>query len=331
MDCALEGGGRLVVKETKDEGDLRWRVPDGPLLRLDTFVCQHLPHLSLRQVHALLKERGCTVNGHGARKGTILFPGDWVLFCGDPRYLAAAPIVCEGPLAILFEDEWLIAVDKPSGLPTHGQSGKDDATLVNRLLSICPELAGVGRSRWEPGIVHRLDRDTSGIVLAAKQQAVFEHVRNQFEKRTVGKFYRVIVHGKTPGEGWVDYPLTHDSRDRRKMRPCLPEEKPASKMWDALTHFRTLGRRGGWSHLEVQIATGVTHQIRVHMKAIGHPVIGDPLYGSRREQNHRCMLHAQRLELVHPGRDEWITIRSPLPAEFERFEAVVHLDTKERD
>jgi 23S rRNA pseudouridine1911/1915/1917 synthase len=301
-------------------GDLRWRVPDGPPVRLDAFVSQRLAHLSSRQVRALLEEGGCTVNGHRGKRGTMLFPGDRVAFCGDPRYLAKTPIPAEAPLTILFEDDVLIAVDKPSGIATHGHSGKDDGTLANYLLSMRPQLAGIGRSRWEPGILHRLDKDTSGVVLAAKQQTAFEHVRRQFEQRTVGKVYRALVLGRTPAEGRVDYPLTHDPTDRRKMRPYNADRPTARKVWNALTRFRTIGRGDHHSHVEVEIVTGVTHQIRVHMQAIGHPVLGDPLYGdSASRRFDRCMLHAYRLELSHPVRGETVVIRSALPEEFDHL------------
>lgn len=247
----------------------------------------------------------------------MLFPGDRVEFRGDPRYLAEAPIPAEAELRILFENDALIAVDKPSGMATHGHSGKDDATLANYLLSMRPELAGIGRSRWEPGILHRLDRDTSGIVLAAKQQTTFEQVRRQFEQRTVGKFYRALVRGRTPGEGTVDYPLMHDAVDRRKMRPCMAQEGAEGRVWAAMTRFRTIRWGYGWSHLEIEISTGVTHQIRVHMRAIGHAVLGDPLYGDGKSGGwERCMLHAVRLELSHPAGVEDVVIRSPLPEAF---------------
>jgi len=303
---------------------LEWRVPDGQPQRLDAFMCQRLPHLSSRRVRALIEEGGCAVNGRRSRKGSILFPGDKVAFRGDSRYLASTPIVREPRLAILFEDDVLIAVDKPSGMATHGHSGKDDATLANHLLGMRPQLAGIGRSQWEPGILHRLDRDTSGVVLAAKHQEAFEHVRRQFEQRAVGKYYRALVRGRTPPEGQVDYPLMHDPVDRRKMQRCSVQGRPTRRAWDASTRFRTLRWGNGYSHVEVKIATGVTHQIRVHMQAIGHPVAGDPLYGSASDRFGRSMLHAYRLELLHPVEGTRIMIQSPLPKEFEeaiRFES----------
>jgi len=297
-----------------------WRVSGGETVRLDAFLGHCLPHLSSRRVRALLEEGGCTVNGHRARKGRILFPGDRVGFCGDPRYLAEAPIAREARVPILFEDESLIAVDKPSGLATHGHSGKDDATLASCLLAMRPGLAGVGRSRWEPGIVHRLDRDTSGVVLAVKQQSAFEDVRRQFAERAVGKYYRAIVRGRTPPEGRIDYALAHDVRDRRKMRHVPAKGASRGKSWNALTHFRTVGWGPGYSQLEVRIETGVTHQIRVHMQAIGHPILGDPLYGHAGGTVHRCLLHASRLALSHPRRGGRLIIDSPLPVEFDGFE-----------
>lgn len=249
----------------------------------------------------------------------MLFPGDRVVFCGDARYLAQRPIPAEMEVAILFEDEWLIAVDKPSGIATHGHSGKDDATLANRLLNMRPRLSGIGRSRWEPGIVHRLDRDTSGIVLAAKQQPVFEHVRRQFERHTVRKVYRALLAGRTPAEGIVSDPLIHDTEDRRKMRPYRGHGRKPGKVWNAVTRFRTLRWGERWSDVEIEIATGVTHQIRVHMQVAGHPILGDPLYGDPDIPGvERCMLHACRLELVHPVQGGPVVIRSPLPAAFAR-------------
>jgi len=310
--------------ETKDQGkrteSTTWRVPEGAPVRLDAFVRLSLPHLSARRIKVLIEEKSCLINGREAKKGSMLFPGDSVVFCGDPRYLAQAPISFDGQVPILFEDNALLAVDKPSGLATHGHSGKDDATLANYLLGMRPALLGVGHSRWEPGLLHRLDRDTSGVVLVAKQQKVFEVVRRQFVARTVGKFYRAIVQGKMPARGSVDYSLAHDPVDRRKM--ChLPSAGGASgKNWTALTHFRTLGWGPGYSHVEIRIETGVTHQIRVHLRAIGHPIVGDPLYGDPGAAEPRCLLHASRLELAHPVESQRLRIESSLPLEFNGFE-----------
>jgi len=293
---------------------LEWRVSEDGPQRLDAFVCQRLPHLSLRRVRALIEEGGCTVNGRRSRKGRIVFSGDVVAFRGDPRYLARVPVAREPWLTILYEDDWLIAVDKPSGMPTHGHSGKDDATLVNHLLGMRPQLSGIGRGRWEPGILHRLDRDTSGIVLAAKQQGAFGHVRRQFEQ--------------PPSDGDIDRPLAHDPLDRRKMRACSAHRADAVRTWEASTHFWTIGREEAYSLLEVKIATGVTHQIRAHMQTIGHPIAGDPLYGCSRDGFGRCMLHACRLELQHPEHGTRVVIQSPSPAEFNRFEEALRRSSR---
>lgn len=294
-------------------------------MRLDAFLGRCLPHLSTRRVRALIGEGGCLVNDQKASKGWILFAGDRVAFHGDPRYLAEGPIARDGKVPILFEDDALIGVDKPSGIATHGYSGKDDATLASYLLGMRPGLAGVGRSRWEPGLLHRLDRDTSGVVLVAKCQSVFENVRRQFDLRSVGKFYRAVVHGRMPAEGFIDYTLTHDPCDRRKMCHLRSQGKSPGKSWPALTHFRTLDRGAGFSHVEIKIETGVTHQIRVHLEAIGHPILGDPLYGHVGGMAPRCLLHAFRLELAHPVGGGRLQVEGPLPQDFHRSEYVSRL------
>jgi 23S rRNA pseudouridine1911/1915/1917 synthase len=223
----------------------------------------------------------------------------------------------------VYEDEFVLVLDKPAGMATHGFSGKDQDTLANLLAAQRPDLLGIGRNRWEPGLVHRLDRETSGLVLVAKTQADFDALRLQFRRRQVKKKYSALVWGITSVQGSVSYPIIHDTRDKRRMRAIL-DKSPRSKgqkSWLALTHFRKLWSGDGLSLLEIEMETGVTHQIRVHLAAIGHPIVGDFLYGEEGRESFglgRHFLHAHGLEFFHPRDLRVVKTESALPSELKR-------------
>ena len=292
-------------------------------IRLDAFVRECLPHLSRREVEAAIRQRLFSIDGRAAKKGERISSGDILLFKGPEGWLSAHP-PADSALAVrvVYEDESILIADKPAGMATHGFSGRATQTLANFIAAKHPALLTVGKSRWEPGIVHRLDRDTSGLVLVAKTQAAFEALRRQFRRKEIAKTYWALVWGTTPAKGKIDLPLAHDCGDRRRMRARVPStEKKQTKSWPAITAYRKLGHSRGTTLLEINMATGVTHQIRVHLAAIGHPIVADPLYGAEHAHKfglQRHFLHALRLEFRHPDGEQLMKIEAELPDDLRR-------------
>ena len=298
-----------------------WLVPRGTTsIRLDAFIRSCLPHLSRRKLDRAIGVKLFFVNGAAAKKGHRLAAGDRVVFSGAAHWLAERPPAAGHlDLPIVFEDASILALDKPAGMATHGFSACDRATIANLLAARWPKLLNVGRSRWEPGLVHRLDVETSGLVLVAKTQAAFHHLRAQFRRRELGKTYWALVWGDAGADGVIDFSLVHDHRDKRKM--SIVKEARSNKpqrAWRALTYYRKLGAVPGMSLLEIEMVTGVTHQIRVHLAAIGHPIVGDGLYGHEFGQAFdmaRHFLHAKKLEFFHPEDGRRIKLVCELPGE----------------
>lgn len=312
-----------------------WVVSAGErAVRLDAFVRRCLPHLSLREAQRAIHEKLFWVHDRPGKKGDRLFGGDVLSYKGPQRLLAPAPSPrwdLQAPLR--YEDEYVLVVDKPAGMPTHGFSGREEHSLANFLAAIRPSLCGVGKSPWEPGLVHRLDRDTSGLVLVAKDQLSFDNLRSQFRRGLVRKKYWALVWGRVKREQVLDYALTHDPRDRKKMTAVEQERGRTirAKRWPALTRLRVLGASRGFTFLEVEIATGVTHQIRVHLKALGYPLVGDSLYGEDRPDFlalGRQFLHAYYLGFRHPKSGLDVTVTSLLPRDLKRV--LDHLGMKHR-
>jgi 23S rRNA pseudouridine1911/1915/1917 synthase len=301
-----------------------WRVPDDRAeTRLDTFLCHCLPHLSRRQVENAIRDRLFRINNKIGEKGDRLLAGDRVTFKGPGHWLLTTPVSqSQLRVPVVYEDDLVLVVDKPAGMATHGFSGRDQDTLANFLAAERPELSMIGKSRWEPGLVHRLDRETSGLLLVAKTQAAFDDLRQQFRRRQIKKKYWALVWGITKAQGSVTYPIAHDSRDKRRMQ-AIVHVSPRSrkqKSWTALTRFRKLWDVNGLSLLEIEMETGVTHQIRVHLAAIGHPIAGDILYGKNDREKlslQRQFLHAYGLEFLHPENQRVVKIESELPVELK--------------
>lgn len=299
----------------------KWSVPaQSASLRLDAFLRRALPHLSRRTLDRALGEKLFLINGRAGRKGDRLGAGDCVAFCGPIEWLAERPSpAAQLDVPIVYEDEAILVLDKPAGMASHGFSARDDATLANFLLARRPELYNVGKSRWEPGLVHRLDVETSGLILVAKTQAAFDSLRTQFRRREVSKTYWALVWGDTVDRGVIDLPLAHDSSDQRKMCVIIlsGRGKP-TRSWPALTQYHKLGAAHGMSLLEIVMATGVTHQIRVHLAAIGCPIVGDVLYGAEGKEKFglaRHYLHARGLEFRHPDDRRTVKVEAALPGE----------------
>ena len=305
--------------------ELSWTVPAGEAsVRLDAFVRRCLPHLSEREAHRAIGEGAFWIDDRRGKKGDRLAGGDILRFRGARDWLAPAPPPrSDLAVVIRYEDESVLALDKPAGMATHGFSGRETRSLANFLAAVRPALRNVGRSRWEPGLVNRLDRGTSGLVLAAKDQDAFEDLRAQSRRGLIKKKYWALVWGKTEADGVIDVPLVHDLRDRKKMA-ALAEAKRRErrpKSWRAATRFRRRAFSQGLSLLEVEIERGVTHQIRVHLQAAGHPLVGDPLYGAGRTDAlglERQFLHAAGLEFRHPKDGRKIAVKSPLPEDLKQ-------------
>jgi 23S rRNA pseudouridine1911/1915/1917 synthase len=292
--------------------------------RLETFVRRRLPHLSRRQSARAIDENAFLVNGRRPTKGQRLKQADLVIFQGAQHWLFDSPVAAvNGRVIIAYEDAELIVVDKPAGIPTHGFSGRDVDTLANFLVAQWPELSSVGRSRWEPGLLNRLDTETSGLVLVAKNQPAFNHLREQFRRRRVTKKYIALVWGRAASSGSISLALAHDPSDKSRMQVVneFGSDRLRPRSWHALTWFRKLASSGELSLLEISMKTGVTHQIRVHLAAIGHAIVGDSLYGSENYRTilERHFLHASRLEFAHPARGQSTVVESPLPRELNSF------------
>jgi 23S rRNA pseudouridine1911/1915/1917 synthase len=289
-------------------------------IRLDSFARQCLPHLSRREIEQAIRARVFLINGKVGRKGDRLSGGDLLVFAGSKQWSALHPLPdSDLEISIIYEDSTILALDKPAGVATHGFSARDTNTLANFLLAKRPNLVSVGKSRWEPGLVHRLDRETSGLVLVAKTQSAFEHLRSQFHLRQIKKIYRALVWGVSLTEDVIDFPLVHDARDKRRMRVVTRlTQKSTQRKWNAMTRYRMLGHSSGFSWLEVEMTTGVTHQIRVHLAAIGHAIVGDSLYGANPTKTfglERHFLHATSLEFRHPDDGRIVRLKAPLPSD----------------
>ncbi len=295
-------------------------VPPGTArVRLDVFLARHVPNCSRRTAQRAITAGGVRINGHRLRKGQAVRPGDVIDVPDELFAPAALPPNPRLVVRVLYEDAAVIAIDKPAGMPSHALRADETDTAANFLLARYPELATVGKSDREPGIVHRLDTDTSGVLLAARTAHAYTVLRGQFSTHQVTKEYVALVHGDVAAAGEVRAPLAHDRRNRRKMRVCAAARTPGAR--PAVTRYRPLERFGESTLLAVEIPTGVMHQIRVHLASIGHAIVGDRLYGSRASNAAvpRHLLHASRLAFIHPETGRPTEIRCPVPADFTVF------------
>lgn len=296
-------------------------VPHGTgAMRLDRFLTSHVPGCSRRSAQRVIAAAAVRVNGRLARKGQTVAGGDVV---DVPEELYAPPTLQPNPqlaVRILYEDDTLIAIDKPAGMPSHALRAEETDTAANFLLARYPELAAVGKGEKEPGLVHRLDTDTSGVLLAARTAHAYAVLRRQFSAHQVAKEYRTLVHGDVAAGGELRMPIAHERHNRRKMRVCaLSGPRPGARA--AVTRYRPLERFGPYTLLAVEIPTGVMHQIRVHLASVGHPIVGDHLYGGAvcDSDPPRHLLHASRVTVVHPQTGGPLTVECALPADFDAF------------
>lgn len=293
--------------------------------RLDAVLARARPELSRARWQEEIKADRVTVNGAVGRCKTKVGPGDvieWNLPPPEPTDLEPEPI----PLDVLYEDEDIIAINKPPGLVVHPAPGHPRGTLVNALLHHCPDLHGIGGEK-RPGLVHRLDRDTSGVLVVAKNDGALYALARQFKERQTRKEYLALIWGSPPqAEGVIHTLIGRSLRDRKKMAAyplgALVEEDEedlaAMRGKEAVTRYAVVERLGAVSLVRVRIETGRTHQIRVHFAHIRHPVVGDPVYGGSRPgvAAPRQMLHAERLVIQHPRTRQTLEFRAPLPPDF---------------
>jgi 23S rRNA pseudouridine1911/1915/1917 synthase len=285
-------------------------VADVSGFRLDKFVGDRCPELSRTHAQKLIAAGFITVNGRSTKSSFKLTLNDRVDISIPPE--SPAPLSPENiPLKIVYEDDDLLVVDKPPGLSVHPAPGHPSHTLVNAVLNYLPALADDADS-VRPGIVHRLDKDTSGLIIVAKNRLAHENLSDQFKARSVSKSYIVLVKGKlTPESGIIEAAIGRDPHNRQRMAVV-------ARGRDARTEYRVLRYVGGYSLLEIRPQTGRTHQIRVHLAAIGFPVVGDAAYGVPSPHLSRQFLHASRLGFSLPSTGRYVEFTSPLPPDLEK-------------
>ncbi len=290
-------------------------------LRVDAFLRHCLPQLSRRELASAIADRLFSLNGKVSQKGDRVRAGDILVFHGPTLWLSSEPPANPKlQLAVVYEDSEILIIDKPATMPTHGFSGRDQETVANFIASTHPKLLGIGKSHWEPGMLNRLDRETSGLLILAKTQESFIDLRNQFRRREIVKTYWALVWGQTNASGTITVPLAHDSGDKARMRAVDAADLKSQKIWNASTYYRRMAQNARVALLELRMMTGVTHQIRVHLAAIGHPIVGDALYGAAHPESfglNRQFLHALKLQFRHPTTGQKLTVEASLPDDFK--------------
>ncbi|MFB3168800.1 RluA family pseudouridine synthase [Neobacillus sp. 179-C4.2 HS] len=280
--------------------------------RIDKVISTLDEEWSRTQVQQWIKEGNVLVNGQKIKTNYKCSMNDEIeITIPDPELLDVIPE--EMDLDIYFEDKDVLVVNKPSGMVVHPAPGHLTGTLVNGLMAHCKDLSGIN-GVLRPGIVHRIDKDTSGLLMVAKNDMAHEKLVNQLVEKTVTRKYRAIVHGVIPHDfGTIDAPLGRDTKDRQSMT-VVDNGK------HAVTHFHVIERFKDFTFVECQLETGRTHQIRVHMKYIGYPLAGDPKYGPKKTLDiNGQALHAGILGFNHPRTNEYLEFEAPLPKEFEEL------------
>jgi len=280
-------------------------------LRLDQALARLFPQYSRSRLQAWLKEGALLVEGAAGEAKRAVSGGERIELSLPPALHGASPLAQNIPLAIVHEDPEIVVIDKPAGLVVHPGAGNPDRTLLNALLAHAPALAGIPRA----GIVHRLDKDTSGLLVVAKTLSAQTSLVRQLQDRSMGRTYTALVWGSVRGaKGMVDAPIGRDARSRTRM--AVTDRGKAAR-----TAFEVIERFPGATLLSCRLESGRTHQIRVHLQSIGHPLVGDPVYRRGAKSQvldgfNRQALHAARLELVHPRTGRTRHWESPLPEDF---------------
>lgn len=283
--------------------------------RLDRYLSQELSELSRSRIQQLIEQGHVQINDQVCISKKIhLKTGDRITLeipAIQPLQIQAADI----PLDILYEDDELIILNKPAGLVVHPAPGHPDGTLVNAILAHCPNLPGIG-SVQRPGIVHRLDKDTTGAIAIAKTDLAYQHLQAQLQAKTARREYLGLVYGVPKTEtGSIDLPIGRNPQDRKKMAIVSVEDGGRT----AVTHWQVQERLANYTLIHFQLETGRTHQIRVHSAKMGHPIVGDPVYGSGRSVGVNLpgqALHAWKLQLQHPLSGNLVQVTAPPPPSF---------------
>ena len=300
--------------------------------RLDAAIAE-LTELSRSAAQKLLEEGGITVNGQAVKKNYKTVPGDEIsLQLPEPEPLDVAPENL--PLDVVFEDEDVIVINKPKGLVVHPATGHWSGTLVNALLYHCGDsLSGIN-GELRPGIVHRIDKDTSGLLAVAKNDLAHVVLASQLKDHTMARTYECIVCGNLKEDsGTVDAPIGRHPVDRKKMAVLLSDDAHAK---EAITHYEVLERYGEVSYLKLYLETGRTHQIRVHMAYLGHALLGDEVYATTKTRFEKLhaplfsgqMLHAKRLSFIHPTTGERVEFECEMPDNFKRAVELLRLTSE---
>ena len=283
--------------------------------RLDTYLAGRLPEMSRSYIQKLISDGYVSVNGKPTKSGYKADTGDEIIVNEPPPQ--PSPLQPEDiPLNIVFENDDLLVIDKPAGMTVHPAPGSQSHTLVNALLARFQDLP-TGGDMLRPGIVHRLDKDTSGLIIVARNRKALNNLAAQFKSRPVTKVYTALVRGHlTPDSGFIDAPIGRDPHNRKRMA-VVDEGRPAR------TQYRVRKFVGDCSLLEIRLETGRTHQIRVHLAAIGYPVVGDVTYGVKSRFVARQFLHAGKLGFHLPSSNKYVEFESPLPPDLERALAAI--------
>jgi 23S rRNA pseudouridine1911/1915/1917 synthase len=314
--------------------------PEDAGMRLDAYIAQQVTDCSRSYAAQLIRKGHVLVDGAVAKPSHRVKSSEQISIDmppPEPVELVPEPMA----LDILFEDRHLIVINKPPGLVVHPAAGHPSGTLVNGIVDHCPDLAGIG-GEMRPGIVHRLDKDTSGVIVVAKSARVLAELSAQFKSRQVTKRYLALVHG-VPGRrsGTIDLPIGRHPTDRKKMSTASPRGREAVTLWRVKEKFQ------GAALLEIDLKTGRTHQIRVHCQSMGHPLLGETVYGSRKIEHRlakedaflgsvlqgiqRQMLHAFELRLVHPMSAEDLQFQAPVPEDMKAVITALRAGPKKTD
>ncbi|MBK8093283.1 MAG: RluA family pseudouridine synthase [Verrucomicrobiaceae bacterium] len=299
-----------IVTETSDCG-----------LRLDKHLAQRLPDLSRTRIQDLIKDGHITLNARSTKSGAILKMGDGIHIT-IPEVVPVGVIAQDIPLTILYEDSDIVVLDKPPGLVVHPAEGNPDGTLVNALLHHIGDLSGIG-GEMRPGIVHRLDKDTSGCMVVAKNDIAHRRLTEAFSERRIAKIYLAVINGEPKGpQGRIENRIGRHPVDRKRMTVLFDGSGK-----EAVTEWTRISAHEGCALIQCRLLTGRTHQIRVHMKeSLGHPILGDPIYGNaarQRTATPRLMLHAWKLAFHHPIHDKPLSFEAQLPPEYAPWMAAV--------
>jgi 23S rRNA pseudouridine1911/1915/1917 synthase len=302
--------------------------------RLDAMLRARLPGVSRRDIHFAIATGLVTVNGRPGAKGQRLRPGDRIDVGRLEPALGVPPAPGELEIAVLHVDDTVMALDKPAGIAATARRFRGQPSAAGYLLARFPELAGVGPSPLEAGLAHRLDTETSGVLLVARTPSAWTNLRRQFRGRGVRKEYLALVHGRLEQVQRLEDDLAHRPGSPARMgvvKPAPTRSGSPRRAWHALCSVDPIARARDTTLVRVDLETGVTHQVRVQLAAIGHAIVGDALYGEATlaaSERSRLLLHAATLTLRHPGTGAALSVRSPLPADFRGLLSSYGYETK---